>query len=113
MDLSKFVESALIGIAEGVAKSQEYEKHGDRIGPTFHFEMGHKTDIRGVFAHGSNNYTVVEFDVAVTTETSGEAKGGFKIVALGSADAQVKHGNATVSKLRFSVPILLPQNAGA
>jgi hypothetical protein len=40
--------------------------------------MDHKKDVSGVLVHGSDNFTIVQFDVAVTTEIRGGAKGGIK-----------------------------------
>ena len=112
MDLSEFIRETLRGIIEGVANAQADSEIGKYIGPTFRFEMDHQKDHRGVFVHGSNNHTVVEFDVAVTSETAAEAKGGLKVLVLGSASFGAEHTRGTASRIRFSVPILLPQIKG-
>ena len=37
----------------------------------YKFSVDQNKDIRGILAHGSYNYSLVEFDVAVTAERSG------------------------------------------
>jgi hypothetical protein len=112
MDLSEFIRETLRGIVTGVANAQADAEIGKYISPTFRFEMGHQKDHRGVFVHGSNNHTVVEFDVAVTSETAAGAKGGFKVLVLGSASVDAEHTRGTASRIKFSVPILLPRVEG-
>lgn len=112
MELDQFVKDALLGILKGVAKAQEDAELGKHVGPTFRFEMGHQKDHRGVLVHGSHNHTIVEFDVAVTSETSTTGKGGIKVLGLGGADAGVEHSRGSASRIKFSVPILLPQIKG-
>lgn len=112
MEIDQFVQETVLGILRGVSNAQLDSAHGKKIGSTFRFEMGHQKDHRGVFVHGSNNYTVVEFDVAVTSETGTGTKGGIKVLGLVGADADAKHTSGTASRIKFSVPILLPHVEG-
>src|SRR5687767_5119506 len=110
MELKEFVSEALTAILEGVAEAQKGE-HGRLVGPTFRFAMGHQTDHRGVYVHGSDNHTIVEFDVAVTSARTGEgtAKVGIKVLEIGGGK---QRSEETASRIKFSVPIKLPQIEG-
>ena len=112
MDIDEFVRETILGVLRGVSIAQTDAEHGRKIGTTFRFEMGHQKDHRGIFVHGSNNYTIVEFDVAVTTETGTGAKGGIKVLGFVGADANAKHTSTIASRIKFSVPILLPHIEG-
>ncbi len=112
MDLSDFIKETLRDVIAGVAGAQEDAEIGKYIAPTFRFGMDHKEDYRGVFVHGSNNHAVVEFDVAVTSETTAGAKGGFKVLVLAAGSVDAEHTKGTASRIKFSVPILLPQVKG-
>src|SRR5262249_33685975 len=55
--------------------------------------------------------TLVEFDLAVTVNESGEASAGVGIIVLGvGIGAKGKRGSETsiVSRMKFSVPVMLP-----
>lgn len=111
MNLKDFVTEAITAVLGGVAEAQKGE-YGSLIGPTFRFAMDHKHDVLGVVVHGSDNHTVMQFDVAVTTTKEGEA--GAHIKVLGMVDAGGKGGLAheVASRVKFSVPIKLPQIEG-
>jgi len=55
---------------------------------------------------------MVEFDVALTTVEGGQAKSGIGVfvgpVGVGT-QAQIDAQNSVVNRIRFSVPVLLPQ----
>jgi hypothetical protein len=54
----------------------------------------------------------VDFDVAVTTDYKDEAKGGIglKVFGIGiEAGGAAAEGGATVSRIKFQVPIILPR----
>ncbi|HZP20372.1 MAG TPA: trypco2 family protein [Bauldia sp.] len=111
MDLREFVSQTLAAIIGGVADVQETD-HGKLVGQTFRFSLDQNKDIRGLIIHGSNNYAIVEFDVAVSSSNS--ASGGAKVEVLSvlSLGAKGDTTNTTASRIKFSVPIKLPQVSG-
>ena len=75
--------------------------------PTFKFSVDQNKDIRGILAHGSYNYSLVEFDVAVTAERSGNTGGSAKVYVV-SVEAGGKISHQEVSRVKFTVPVELP-----
>ncbi len=108
MDVSQFVQETVLGILKGVTDAQQDEAQGKGVSPIFHFNMGHSKDHRGIFVHGDTNYTIVEFDLAVTTETGGGSNGGIKVLGFVTGDLSAEHTRGTASRIKFSVPIVLP-----
>lgn len=93
MELKEFVSQTLIQIIEGIKIAQN-----------------HSTETNADIASGGV-YEKIEFDVAVTTTDTTEARVGAGIfVAAVSLGAQAKGGvtNQTLSHIRFSVPMYLP-----
>lgn len=114
MDLQTFVTSTLVQIAKGIGNAQDQLKGtGTLVNP----------GLRGMFASAKVTAPVVyisgvqvhikdvSFDIAVTAsdEQSAEAGAGIKVwgARLG-ADGKVSSENSTVSRVQFSVPIVLP-----
>lgn len=114
LDLQTFVTSTLVQIAKGISNAQEELKGtGALVNP----------GLRGMFASAKISDPVVyisgvqvhikdvSFDVAITAsdEQSAEAGAGIKVwgTRLG-ADGKISSENSTVSRVQFSVPIVLP-----
>jgi hypothetical protein len=106
MELKDFIKTSLASICEAVRELQE-EERGEYYNPVFRFDMDHKKDVKGIIQHGSRNYSLVEFDVAVTTEKTGDMKGRAGIAVIG-ADVSGKLSQANASRIKFTVPVLLP-----
>jgi hypothetical protein len=112
MNLQEFVRETLRQIIVGVKDAQEVcaESGGDINPQGLRFmpdQVGERRwDTRtDIFAEA------VEFDVAVTVDTSSSAKGGIGIVvgavSVGSVkDSEFKNGS--ISRIRFRVPVILP-----
>lgn len=88
MELKEFVVMAITDIDSAVTEVNENRER--------------KFVFKGVRA----NRTALDFDIAVSIETSesGDAKGGIKVLAFSvgaTADASIK--NSTVSRVRFGV----------
>jgi hypothetical protein len=106
MELKDFIKTSLASICEAVRELQE-EERGEYYNPVFRFDMDHKKDIKGIVQHGSRNYSLVEFDVAVTTEKSGDLKGKAGIAVI-SADLSGKLSQQDASRIKFTIPVVLP-----
>lgn len=111
MELREFVTETLVQIAEGVAAAQERSLSiGAHINPklTGNASFGSQ---HGFLSSSAGAAQIVGFDVALTVTQGKGTKGGIGIVAgainLGSA-GQSSLENSTVSRVKFSVPLVLP-----
>jgi hypothetical protein len=105
-ELKDFIKTTLSSICEAIRELQE-EERGEYYNPIFRFDVDHKSDIKGVLAHGSNHYSFVEFDVAVTSEKAGDLKGRAGISVIG-ADLSGRLSHQDVSRIKFTIPVALP-----
>lgn len=110
MDLQDFIHNALTDIMNGVRSAQVMlERDGSRglvnpplpIGP------------EGKITHDESGCLVqeVHFDLAVTTTAGKETKGGISVLggAIGlGASGRSSSQDEYVSRLQFSVPVVLP-----
>jgi hypothetical protein len=90
-ELSIFVSSTLRAIAAGVADAQDTK-----------IVSAHGTGVSGFSAPKD-----VEFDIAVSARQTGTGGGGFKLSVFGigaNATGEAASENATISRVRFSVP---------
>jgi len=93
MELKEFVSETLLQIIEGVKIAQS-----TNTGTNVQIAPG-------------GNYGKIEFDVAITTTDTTEAKAGVGIFVAGvSLGAQAKGGisNQTLSHIKFDIPLILP-----
>jgi len=106
MDLDEFIETTIGLVMRGVAKSA-VNLHSAKIGGSVSpqdFSSGkaefHKLDIRSI-----------EFDVAVTVETSRETgksgKAGIKVIE-GAMNSKSGERIVGESRVRFAVPVIFP-----
>lgn len=118
MELKTFIRDAIVSIVEGVREAQESVVNSQPEHPSsamvvpFQHEHGkggqHLTD--SIY---HRLIQMVEFDVAVTAQsgTEGGVRGGIKIfggvLQLGG-EKKESSGQTAVSRLRFSVPVVLP-----
>jgi hypothetical protein len=111
MNLDDFVKNALIQIVAGVVEAQEeIRKRGAETGSIRNYgaTQGLRTDANGREIHK------VEFDVALAESSATDTKGGIGVflgsVGLGSQGAS--HGeSSSTSRIKFSVPLVLPGEA--
>lgn len=114
MDLKEFVAQTLTQIIAGVRDSQASAKeHGAEVNPhlnTSHGEAGKQ----GFLWSGEAYAQVVQFDVALTVSEGTGTKGGIGVfagaVTLGSS-GQSKAESSSVSRVKFSVPLVLPKSS--
>jgi hypothetical protein len=112
MDLREFVRTSLTDIVSGISDAQRTEGVGGLIAPDgigthqFAVDSGAVNETRIVS-------TVVKFDVAVTAEhtKSGSGGAGIKIAVVeAKLGGEIEAKDSRVSRVQFSVPILMPQN---
>lgn len=111
MELGEFVAETLTQIVEGVKEAQARAKdHGARVNPhpTTSAELAVK---HGILIASGSAAQLVQFDVALTAKEGTGTKGGIGVVAgvfaLGST-GQSQAENSSVSRVKFSVPLVLP-----
>ena len=110
MNLQEFIREMLVQIINGVKDAQEIiGESGAVINPIGLYRVHDQLAGRG-FHSGAVTETV-EFDVAVTViEAEGVKKGVgafVSVVGIG-AQKQTETQNSSVSRIKFSVPALLP-----
>ena len=109
MDLENFVKSTLVSIIGGIKQAQQSDS-GGLIAPQV---GGHSFPPNGVNNDQGVVSTVVQFEVAVSAEDtkSADAKAGIKVLSAqlgGSLETENKNSN--ISKIKFSVPLVMPIN---
>lgn len=112
MDLREFVAEALSQIVDGVKEAQDRtQASGARVNPllTINHEAAAKQGM--LIAHGMAHAQLVQFDVALTAKEGTGTKGGIGVVVgaftLGST-GQSQEESGSVSRVKFSVPLVLP-----
>lgn len=111
MELKQFVSETMKQIIDGVIDAQKYAKDVDaKVNP---YERGWNFGANSSFLKDGMGFygQILEFDVAVTTTEGDQVKGGAGIfvgpVALGT-QGQAESQNSTISRIKFSVPIVFP-----
>jgi hypothetical protein len=113
MDLQVFVEKTLLAIAKGVEAAH---KSAPGIAPLLE-PPGEDDDLTGlIFTKDGGNLQpvfMVEFDVAVSAESKKghDLGGGIRVLEFisGGAKRSSETHNATVSRIKFKVPLRLTQ----
>jgi hypothetical protein len=115
INLQDFVTEALVQIAHGVSEAQKrVHESGAMINPydSVVDSSGRVQWAESGFGSERQYGEKVEFDIAVTAADKGELKGGIGVVS-GVFNLGVKAGqtgeSSSVSRIRFSVPMFLPQ----
>jgi hypothetical protein len=121
MKLQEFIKETLIGIVRGIEQaSAEIGEHAS-INPKGTYVVVND-GVTTVYYSSSGNtethMTLVRFDVAVTAEEkntgSGGGGGGASIGVLSfkvGVEGEHSVGSGSISRLEFSIPVLLPQGA--
>lgn len=109
MELKEFVKAALTDIVEAVKETQEaVNGMGATIAPTMPMPIATKT-----IKVDDKNLLIsqVDFNVAVTAESSnainGDAKAGIHVLSS-KVEGKTEERNEIVSRVSFSIPIILP-----
>ena len=121
MNLEDFVESSLRQIIEGTRKAQtatripgKHSTEADLINPGIMYSADSAPKGKHYATQGRNLVHFVEFDVAVTTDSSieGKANAGIKIAGIGfGASGGGTDRDTVVSRIKFAVPVTLPQSS--
>lgn len=103
MELREFVCETLKQVLAGVKEAQKSEGGEHINAASFVFPKDSK-----VFTSGSyGTFTIVEFDVAVSAETSGKGGANLSVFGVGlEGGGQHKAGHA--NRVSFAVPLRLP-----
>ena len=112
MELQEFVTQTLVQIVAGVKQAQvDAKKLGSEVNPHLTApaaELGQ----HGFLWTGGPAAQVVQYDVALTVLEGTGTKGGIGVfagaVTLGSS-GQSKNESTSVSRVKFSVPLTLPE----
>jgi hypothetical protein len=115
MDLREFVAITLRQIVDGVKDAQTSVASGGEVNPKIWVaQRGDAAKMKILESNSGKWIHMVDFDVAVTVMEATETKGGVGLVVgpvvLGSK-GQSNAESATVSRIRFQVPIAFPENA--
>ena len=108
MELKDFVSETLVQIIEGVkdAQSKVVDTEGGSVNPEYS-----QTPRPHTISRYGKIIQDVEFDVALSVSEGTESKGGIGVVAgvfaLGS-QGQSNAENASFSRIKFHVPMVLP-----
>ena len=120
MELNDFISQSLIQIMDGVIEAQRHAKEiGARVNPiNTHLADNMKTYkmTRGIPTAGQQ----IDFDIAVTIASGGELEGsidgeikGTLVVVgadlAGNASTSQFDTSSVISRVRFSVPVFLPE----
>jgi hypothetical protein len=116
VELKDFVSESLKQIIDGVVTAQDYAKtKGAAINPE---KLLNLAESKLLVRPGQGQYDLIpqliEFDVAVTASESGGTKAGIGVFAGafgGSTQATMEDANTMVSRIKFSVPVLFPQQS--
>jgi hypothetical protein len=114
MNLQDFITTALTEIVAGVAQAREAAKsHGASVGSMKLY--GYTKENKIITDEHDHPVATVEFDIALAEASAKDAKGGIGVylgsVGLGSQVGS--HGEASSnSRVKFSVPVVLPRANG-
>ncbi|WP_081158771.1 trypco2 family protein [Ensifer aridi] len=103
MDLKDFVAASLQQIVAGVKQAQAAED-----GENINADGAGLPSGKNAFSSGSyGTFTIVEFDVAVSAETSGKGGANLKVFGVG-VDGGGEHKSGTANRIAFAIPVRLP-----
>src|SRR4051794_29051795 len=102
MDLQTFVAESLRQIVEGIREAQKSDGGGSINAQMYAAGTGH------LMAGGTSGmFTRVDFDVAVSAETSGGGKANLTVFGVGASGGG-EHKQGYANRISFSVPGRLP-----
>lgn len=108
MDLKEFIKTALSDITGAVSDAQQTISNGAIINPTFDCE---KHGLHLLVNGEARPIERLNFDIAVTTSetlnSGGNMRAGISVLGV-KAEGGSTSENGIVSRLAFSIPLLLP-----
>jgi len=112
MQLRDFITETLVQIVDGVITAQENVKGKNAYISPGNIISDNKL-LKATFTRGRSPIVQnIEFDVAITATESDETKGGVGVVAA-IVNAGVQHTvdtkSGSISHIKFSIPIVLPE----
>ena len=120
MNVEEFVDTSLRQIIAGVKKAQQatrlpgkHPSEADIVNPAVMYGADEAPKGKYFATTGRTLVHFVDFDVAVTTDSTSEAKAGLslKVVGIGiGGGGGVSDRDSVVSRIKFQVPIVLPQS---
>lgn len=110
MELNDFVSQAIVQIVRAVIDAQkQLEGTNALVNPSMKYLDKESTEIAA--DRGGHVVSEIQFDIAVTATSASGAKGGIGVVSgvfnLGSRITSDR-ATETISRLKFSVPIMFP-----
>lgn len=121
MNLEDFVQSSLQQIINGVRKAQEttrltgkHPREADVVNPAVMYDADPAPKGKHYATVHRNLVHFVEFDIAVTIDSSSEAKGGISLRVAGvgfDGGGSGTDRNTAVSRIKFEVPLMLPHSS--
>ena len=111
MELKEFVKSTIAQVIDAVDElNAMYEDKDAVVNPATPY--GLKRGAKSVDTHQGNRViTDIEFDLTVSVEESKDSGGKVNVLACvigGDASHSHTEGSSSVSRVRFSVPVMLP-----
>lgn len=120
MNVEEFVDTSLRQIIAGVKKAQEVtrlpDKHpseADVVNPKLMYGADPAPKGKYFATNDRNLVHFVDFDVAVTTDSTSEGKAGLSLKVAGIGLGVGGGGSdrdSVVSRIKFQVPIVLPRS---
>ncbi len=120
MNLEEFVDTSLRQIIAGVKMAQQatrlpgkHPSEADVVNPAVMYNADAGPKGKYFATVGRNLVHFIDFDVAVTTDSTSEAKAGLslKVAGIGiGGGGGVSDRDSVVSRIKFQVPIVLPQS---
>jgi len=112
MDLKEFVSEAISQVVNGISEAQANTADTSaKVNPEL-LKRGGEPEM-GFTPTSAGMASVLQFDIAITAEEGTDTKGGIGVATgvfnLGSAGASSAQ-SSTVSRLQFSVPVVLPHD---
>lgn len=103
MDLKDFVKASLQQILAGVKEAQESDPEGNINASNYGVPAG-----KNVFSSNDlGMFTLVEFDVAVSAETTGKGDANLKVFGVGVGGGG-EHKAGSANRIAFAIPVRLP-----
>lgn len=103
MDLKDFVSETLKQVILGVKDAQASEG-----GENVNAENAGVPSGKNIFSAGTyGTFTLVEFDVAISAESSGKGGANLKVFGVGF-EGVGEHKGGTANRISFAIPVRLP-----
>lgn len=115
MELDKFITETLNSIVRGIKNSQDFAKENNAIiNPVVESsDINKMITVQRKKNDGSLSVSTIEFDIAVSTSNEQESglKGGITVMSLNiGGNSSDKDLNETVSRIKFNINVVLPNN---